>query len=545
MKRYFYFAIILFTLTLTSCGTKDIKTIIAETKEASFIIYTYDEYGSPRGSGSGFFIDTNGTGITNYHILDGAVKAILRMADGSEVEIDNVIASDAKWDIIKFTVKNSSNRKFKYLSFAQKPIEQGDKVYNISAPMGLEQTVSDGIVSSIRHDSHGQVIQVTAPISLGSSGSAILNERGEVVAVATFLRQGGQNLSFGVSINKDKLSMLTENSFDKKNATFNKKDDFIILNIPDDRDGTVVLHALEFKKDATIAYLSYTHLNLSFKDMMIWCELNKKDEGFLIEDKSNNRKYYITSSTIGVDKPHGTEVSLASNYKFKVYFPAIKDKLHEIDITYGHSTRGWQFTNINLDKYRERLDFNSNNYIRNYAYSTMHKGELGEASSIFLSILDEDPEDVIALNAMGIISFVVDNNSDANFYFSKAIDSHPNNTIGYINRSQLYKYQKDYKNAISDITMAINIDPAQPDHYFLRGIMYADQNQWKEATKDYTKAMESEDFKKDPNVYFYRAISNAADGNIVAARNDVQSAYNLTDDPDMEAALQQLWKKLY
>lgn len=211
MKKILFVFIGTLAILLSSCGPKDVKTIIAETKEASFIIYTYDEYGTPKGSGSGFFINADGIGITNYHVLDGAVKAQLTLSDSTELEIDKVLASDAKWDIIKFSVKNPDNKKFKFLKFSNKLVEQGDKVYNISAPMGLEQTVSDGLVSSLREDSHGQVVQITAPISPGSSGSAILDENGDVIAVATFLHKGGQNLNFGVAINDSKLAALSQN----------------------------------------------------------------------------------------------------------------------------------------------------------------------------------------------------------------------------------------------------------------------------------------------------------------------------------------------
>ena len=69
--------VLLFALSLSSCK-KDVKTIRNDTKEASFVIYTFDEYGSPSGSGSGFFIDSKGTGITNYHVLDGAAKSLWR-----------------------------------------------------------------------------------------------------------------------------------------------------------------------------------------------------------------------------------------------------------------------------------------------------------------------------------------------------------------------------------------------------------------------------------------------------------------------------------
>lgn len=536
--------VLLFALSLSSCK-KDVKTIINDTKEASFVIYTFDEYGSPSGSGSGFFIDSKGTGITNYHVLDGAVKALLRMDDSTEVEIDKVLASDEKWDIVKFSVKNPENKKFKYLKFADKSPEQGDKVYNISAPMGLEQTVSDGLVSSLRKDSHGEIIQITAPISPGSSGSALLNEDGDVIAVASFYKQGGQNLNFGVVITNEKLASLKENPFEKKNKSFNSKEDFIILNIPEENDGSVTLHALEFKKDATVAYLSFTNLDLQYANMTIWCELGKGDEGFMIKDNNTNRKYHVTSSTIGIDKKNGTEVPLASNFKFRVYFPVIKDKLHKIDVTYGHTSRGWAFTNIDLDKYRKKIVYDVASYTKEYAYSTMQEGDLNAATNIFTSILEEDPEDMASLNAMGIISAALQNMSDANYYFSKAIESHPNNTLGYVNRCQLYKAQNDIQKALADINSAINIDPAQPDNYVVRGSLLAQIEQWEEAARDFSKALETDDFKSDAMIYYYRAWCLASSGDIIGARKDVQTSYNLTNDPEMEKTLQALWQKLY
>ena len=532
-------------LAFTIGCKKDIKTIINDTKESSFIIYTFDEFGSPSGSGSGFFIDSDGTGVSNYHVLNGAVKALIRMNDSTEVEIDKVLASDEKWDIVKFSVKNQERKKFKYLKFADKKPEQGDKVYNISAPMGLEQTVSDGIVSSIRKDSHGDVLQITAPISSGSSGSAILNEDGDVIAVATFYKQGGQNLNFGVTIDKERLASLKDNPFDKKNKSFNSKDNFVILNIPEERDGNVILHALEFKKDATIAYLSFTNLDIQYPSMIIWCELGKGDEGFMIKDINNGRKYYLTSSTIGINKKNGTDVPLASNYKFKVYFPVIKDKLQKIDITYGHTSRGWVFSNINLDKYREKIVYDVANYTKEYAYSTMQEGDLNTAISIFTSILEEDPEDMASLNAMGIISVALDNKNDADYYFTKAIESHPNNTLAYTNRSQLYRIQNNFQQALVDINKVINIDPVQPDNYVHRGQIYAALEKWEESAKDLTKAIQSEDFKSDPTIYYYRAVCYASLGNFTAARKDVQKSYDLTDDPDFEIVLQELWKKLF
>lgn len=128
--------ILLTGLLFVSC-TKDAKSVLAKAEMATFIIYTFDEHGAPNGSGSGFFIDSDGTGITNYHVLEKSMKAILRLKDGREFEIDSVLASDRKWDVVKFSILHDTSDSFKYLKFTKKAIEQGEKVYNLGAPMGL------------------------------------------------------------------------------------------------------------------------------------------------------------------------------------------------------------------------------------------------------------------------------------------------------------------------------------------------------------------------------------------------------------------------
>lgn len=321
--------ILLICLSLVSCK-KSIKDIIADTEDATFVVYTYNCFGSPQGIGSGFFIDDNGIGITNYHVLDGAIKASIKTSDGSEYEIDRVLASDKDWDILKFSIKNPEHKSFETLDFRNKEMEKGDIVYNISNPLGLESTVSEGIVSSLREDSqHGNTVQITAPISPGSSGSALLDRQGKVFAVATFLKEGGQNLNFGVSITSEKIANLQKNDFVEDNVRFNKNENLIILNVPSQKGSDVMLNAIEFTPSATIGYFTYTNLQLGFgESMSIWTNTDPKaGKVFTIEDNDTSRKYHIQSSTIGTDRGTGTSVPLASSYSFKVFFePIPKDK---------------------------------------------------------------------------------------------------------------------------------------------------------------------------------------------------------------------------
>lgn len=530
---------------LSSCS-KGPKSVLEKAELATFIIYTFDEHGSPAGCGSGFFIDKEGTGITNYHVLDKSMKAVIKLKNGSEYEIDKVLASDKKWDVVKFSILNVDGAKFDYLEFSNKDIEQGDKVYNLGAPMGLDQTFADGLVSSIRSDSHGQVAQVTIPISQGSSGSPIMNESGEVVAVATFKQARGENLNFGVFINEEKLSMMTNNPFSKSNRQFNNKEDFIILNIPSDQDNDLVLNALQIKKDATIAYMSYTNLDMSMNGSMIWCTTGLGDEGFYIENQDTGKKFYIVSSNVGPNREEGTSVPLATVCKFQVNFPAINKEVKKITISEGGNAK-WTFSDINLEDYRKSVRIDFENYQKEYAYSTMHEGELEQAQAIFEGILEDDPENIQALNAMGIISYVIDNNQDAIKYFSEVIEYHPNSTSGYLNRSCVYKYQGDSEKAIADVSRAINIDSEKSELYMSRADLYAGVKNWEKAKADINKflAIEKNNTDKDLCWAYYRmGLCEAQLGDNNSAVKNMKQAIKYASDSETKQAIMTAIEKI-
>lgn len=528
---------------LTIGCQRSVQDIVSDTKEATVTIYTYDEYGSPSGSGSGFFIDEYGTGITNFHVLDNATKAMVNTHDSIEYEIESVLASDKKKDIVKFRLKNTGGRKFKYLTFAAEEPVQGDKVYNISAPLGLEQTFSEGSVSALREDAHGPILQVTAPISPGSSGSAILNDRGEVLAVATFISKTGQNINFGVRLDKPMLEAIKDNDFLKTNKKFNQKDNFVIINTPAVNNPNVRLNALEFKKDATVGYFSYTNLDMLNTEAPLWCEIDKKNNGFYIRDRVKNKKYYVTSSTLGDSRANSTTVPLASTVKFKMYFPAIRNnkKLKGIDLVNGDG-RGWRFEEINIAQSRKKLNFDTDSYQKNYGYAWMHEGDLDNASSIFNEILETvDSEDEDALNALGIIEYVKDNNSKAMEYFSEAVKAHPNSATAYKNRCLLYHDQKEYKKALQDITQAINLDKSQPEIYFLRAKIYIGQENYDDARKDLNYILKYDDFKDSAMVYYFRALCSAGLQEYKSANEDLRHAYSLTDNEELRSAIQELY----
>ena len=196
MKVFLYY---LFSLFCLKCYAQqyNAQSLLLKIQDAVFTVYAELDNGVSQGSG--FFISSDGIGITNYHVLDGANSAKIKLRNGEQYVISKILDYDADMDLVKFQV-NNNGKSFKSLQIKPGAIQKGESILNLSSPIGLEQTLSTGIVSSLRRDdTHGDVIQITAPISHGSSGSPVLNMKGEVIGVATFGFEEGQSLNFAVS----------------------------------------------------------------------------------------------------------------------------------------------------------------------------------------------------------------------------------------------------------------------------------------------------------------------------------------------------------
>jgi uncharacterized RDD family membrane protein YckC len=166
------------------------------------LITTYDQKGNAIGQGSGFFINPEGELVTNRHVLLWASRAEVKTFDGGTYPVGNILAEDEGADLVRAEVKGLP-RKVAYLRLCNGLPRKGERIFVIGSPMGLEQTLTDGIVSAVREIRNvGVRIQISAPISPGSSGSPVFNSRGQVVGVATEQLGEGENINFAVPANK-------------------------------------------------------------------------------------------------------------------------------------------------------------------------------------------------------------------------------------------------------------------------------------------------------------------------------------------------------
>ncbi len=200
MKRSLLLFAVLFS-SFAALAQTDLTTLIDKCSPAIFKITTYDASGNEYAVGTGFFISATGTALSNYHVFQGASKAKIKTSDNKTYLVENIIGWSKESDLLKFTVKNELSETFPFLKMNAVSPKQGEKIFIIGNPLGLEKSVADGIVSSVRQDDKmGETIQITAPISHGNSGSPLMNMTGEALGVVTYYLESGQNLNFAVSV---------------------------------------------------------------------------------------------------------------------------------------------------------------------------------------------------------------------------------------------------------------------------------------------------------------------------------------------------------
>ena len=167
--------------------------IVARASPAVVVVET-DE-----GLGSGFIIKPDGVIVTNHHVVANAKAMAVKLQSGEVCRNVSLLSSDPINDLAFLKIEavdlptiplgNSNN------------VQVGDAVLLVGAPQGLEQTVSDGLISGVRLDDGVRVLQTSAAASPGSSGGPLLNRSGEAVGVMSFKLVNGENLNFTIPIN--------------------------------------------------------------------------------------------------------------------------------------------------------------------------------------------------------------------------------------------------------------------------------------------------------------------------------------------------------
>ncbi len=184
---------------------------------ATVEINTFRRNDAEWATGSGFFIDSSGRLITNYHVIEDAYQIKVLLYDGEVCEVTGIIAFDEKLDIAILQIDRETPD---YLEFSSEEPEKGEVVYAIGSSLGLGGTFTSGLVSTVSREINEQFyIQTSAAISGGNSGGPLVNSRGYVIGINTMSARAGQNLNFAIPIERagdlDENRMTIPDWFDK------------------------------------------------------------------------------------------------------------------------------------------------------------------------------------------------------------------------------------------------------------------------------------------------------------------------------------------
>ena len=200
--RLGWLGLILASLPLGASEAPDLRALAKQARPAVYLLAIQDEDGEVKSSGTGFLVSPDGLLVTNHHVVTGAKHILAKAENGGLFPVTRIIASDPANDLALLQVEGKD---LPYLSLAPpNSAEAGTRIAVIGSPLGLEGTLTEGIVSARRKlpGETREVLQISAAISPGSSGSPVLDTQGCVVGVASFLLAEGQSLHFATPSEK-------------------------------------------------------------------------------------------------------------------------------------------------------------------------------------------------------------------------------------------------------------------------------------------------------------------------------------------------------
>ena len=197
MKVVCLLALLIIPLRVSANAQDILPELVRRIKPSAVAIETFDAKGEKLSRGSGFFIDTDRI-VTNRHVLEGAYRAEVHSSAGSVFPVKGVLAVDAEGDVAVLKI-DPPTPSIRPLPLDKTSPQEGESVVVIGNPLGLEGSVTNGIVSAVRNiPTFGRIIQITAAISAGSSGSPVVNMQGQVIGIATLQITGGQSVNFAI-----------------------------------------------------------------------------------------------------------------------------------------------------------------------------------------------------------------------------------------------------------------------------------------------------------------------------------------------------------
>jgi len=437
--------------------------LVRRIKPSAVAIETFDSRGEKLSRGSGFFIETDRI-VTNRHVLEGAFRAEVHSSTGAVFPVKGVLAVDAEGDLAVLKI-DPPTPAVRPLPLDKTSPQEGESVVVIGNPLGLEGSVTNGIVSAVRDiPTFGRIIQITAAISSGSSGSPVVNMQGQVIGIATLQITGGQSVNFAIPSERiSQLQVASVMSLADLVATSgrNKR----AKAVQSFRDGLSFLSkddcekALPYFEKAVEADNSYAEA---------WAQA-----GFCNEKLGKHAEALEASKKAVGLRPSAESyfnIGLANFYlkqyreSAEAYRAAIKlDPYNSADAYYalGLVYRDWGKADEEIQAYKQAIRLRPDYTV---AYERLGSRYLkskkfNEAVEVFRQLAALKPGDPFAPNSLGEAYLELNKLNEAQESFRQSIRLKPDFGKAYYNLGKCLLAMGNRDGALEQYTILTNIDP--------------------------------------------------------------------------------------
>lgn len=425
MKKLFPLSVFFLVFYSQFCfsQTYEAENIYSMYNDAVVVVIACDSYGTPVAQGSGVVIDDNGTIVTNFHVL-GTYTNIKIKHNETVIEECEITGRHKSSDIAFLKVSPGI---FKSIPLGDKSdVKIGQKIFALGSPLGFENSITEGIINGVRKISNytdDNYIQISASISHGSSGGALISSSGKLIGITTSTIEEGQNINFAIPVDKVislQYSYTSEDTY--KNGDRNSKNNS------------------DYSSDNDFSSSNKTK--------------GKKSKSSYSDDNKG------TATVPGNDRNSGTNRGRAEdsyNYAFKGN-DAFDRGQYDLALEY-------------YGKYLEQYS-DDNNIMYNVGLCYLALNEDSRALKVFNYLLKNDPYNADFYCGAGDANRHLGYYSDALDYYKTAIQLDARNEDAYYGMGLTYYTTRDYPQAAICFTANIMLDNSYGIYYYMRAKCY-------------------------------------------------------------------------
>jgi len=450
--------------------------LVKKVKPSVVLIETFDKDNKPIGQGSGFFIDNKGRLITNHHVIEGAYSATIKTSTGKEYPVQGIVAKDTEADIVKLVV-NLPDANITFLNLSVNVPSEGEDIFVIGNPLGLESTVSTGIVSAVRDiPTFGKILQITAPVSPGSSGSPVINSKGEVIGIATLVLKEGQNLNFAVP--SDKILALKETA-----KTPLLKEYTAVTTDANDAQSLYERGVKELWQEnwsAALAYLQKAK-EKNPQDVYVWFCLGYCYGNLgRYQDEIESYKQAIRINPDYAEAHGALGIAYGSLGRYEDAVESLKQAIRiNPDLAEAHYSLGLAYDELGryenaVESYKQTIRIKPD-YVEAYCRLGIAYGKLGrhqDAAEAFKQVIIIKPDDAEAHNNLGLAYSKLGRYQEAIESYKQTIKINPDLADAHYNLGYDYSQLGRYQEAIGAYKQAIRIKPDDAEAHYNLGLNY-------------------------------------------------------------------------